>query len=131
MKRWGMLRRMVSTGVAAGVLTVGLVAALPATPSAAASGTPTTATYAEQPQTAPDYIFPFMSLAFFSVANINQFQELMYRPLYWFGNGSTPNLNPSLSLADNPVYTNNDTTVTVDPQAVQVVRTVRPSPPRT
>jgi peptide/nickel transport system substrate-binding protein len=113
MKRWGMLRRMVSTGVAAGVLTVGLVAALPATPSAAASGTPTTATYAEQPQTAPDYIFPFMSLAFFSVANINQFQELMYRPLYWFGNGSTPNLNPSLSLADNPVYTNNDTTVTV------------------
>jgi peptide/nickel transport system substrate-binding protein len=113
MKRWGMLRKMVSTGLAAGVLTVGLVAALPATPSAAASGTPTTATYAEQPQTAPDYIFPFMSLAFFSVANINQFQELMYRPLYWFGNGSTPNLDPSLSLADNPVYSNNDTTVAV------------------
>jgi peptide/nickel transport system substrate-binding protein len=111
MKRWGMLRKMVSTGAVAGMLTVGLVAALPATPSAAS--TPTTATYAEQPQTAPDYIFPFMSLAFFSVANINQFQELMYRPLYWFGNGSTPNLNPSLSLADNPVYTNNDTTVTV------------------
>jgi peptide/nickel transport system substrate-binding protein len=113
MKRWGMLRKMVSTGAVAGMLTVGLVAALPATPSAAASSTPTTATYAEQPQTAPDYIFPFMSLAFFSVANINQFQELMYRPLYWFGNGSTPNLNPSLSLADNPVYTDNGTTVTV------------------
>jgi peptide/nickel transport system substrate-binding protein len=111
MKRWGMLRKMVSTGAVAGMLTVGLVAALPATPSAAS--TPTTATYAEQPQTAPDYIFPFMSLAFFSVANINQFQELMYRPLYWFGNGSTPNLNPSLSLADNPVYTDNGTTVTV------------------
>ena len=70
MKRWGMLRKMVSTGAVAGMLTVGLVAALPATPSAAASSTPTTATYAEQPQTAPDYIFPFMSLAFFSVANI-------------------------------------------------------------
>jgi peptide/nickel transport system substrate-binding protein len=115
MKRWGMLRKMVTTGLAtglaAGVLTVGLAATLPATPSGAS--TPTTATYAEQPQTAPDYIFPFMSLAFFSVANINQFQELMYRPLYWFGNGSTPNLNPSLSLADNPVYSNNDTTVTV------------------
>ena len=38
----------------------------------------------------------------------------MYRPLYWFGNGTTPNLNPSLSLADNPVYTNSGTTVTVD-----------------
>ena len=43
-----------------------------------------------------------MSLAFFSVNNINQFQYLMYRPLYWFGNGSTPNLNPSLSLAAQP-----------------------------
>ena len=35
-----------------------------------------------------------MSLAFFSVANINQFQELMYRPLYWFGKGATPDPQP-------------------------------------
>ena len=31
----------------------------------------------------------------------------MYRPLYWFGNGSTPNLNSSLSVANQPKYTNN------------------------
>jgi peptide/nickel transport system substrate-binding protein len=55
-----------------------------------------------------------MSLAFFSVSNINQFQYLMFRPLYWFGQGTTPNLNPSLSLADEPQYSNNDTTVTVN-----------------
>ena len=54
-----------------------------------------------------------MSLAYFSVANINQFQFLMYRPLYWFGNGRQPTLNPSLSLAESPVYSNNNTTVVV------------------
>ena len=37
----------------------------------------------------------------------------MYRPLYWFGNGTSPNLNPSLSLASNPTYSNNNTTVVV------------------
>ena len=29
--------------------------------------------------------------------NIEQFQFLMYRPLYWFGVGTSPNVNPSLS----------------------------------
>jgi peptide/nickel transport system substrate-binding protein len=107
-----MIRRMVGVGLAAGALTLGLITLAPATSSGAS--TPTTASWAELPQTPPNYIFPFMSLAFFSVSTINQFQFLMYRPLYWFGNGSTPNLNPSLSLAQNPVYTNNGETVTID-----------------
>ena len=37
------------------------------------------------PRRPADYIFPFMNLAYFTVANIEQFQYLMYRPLYWFG----------------------------------------------
>ena len=74
----------------------------------------TTATWAEAPQTPPNYIFPFMSLAFFSVSNSEQFQYLMYRPLFWFGNGATPDLNPSLSLATAPTYTNNNTTVVLN-----------------
>ena len=69
--------------------------------------------WAEAPQATPNYIFPFMSLSFFSVTNIPQFQQLMYRPLYWFGNGSNPTLNPSLSLAANPVYSKNNTEVTM------------------
>ncbi len=112
MQRFRGIRRMVSAGLAVGALTMGLVAAAPAVTSGAS--TPTTATWAELPSDPPNYIFPFMSLAFFSVSNINQFQELMYRPLYWFGNGSTPNLNPSLSLAENPVYSDGNTTVTID-----------------
>ncbi len=72
--------------------------------AAASSGTPVaggTATWAELPATTPNYIFPFTSSAYFSVANISQFQFLMYRPLYWFGDGASPTLNQSLSLADS------------------------------
>jgi peptide/nickel transport system substrate-binding protein len=67
--------------------------------------------FAEGAQAAPNYIFPFMSLAFFSVTNISDFQQIMYRPLYWFGNGSQPTLNLKISLASNPVYTNGNKSV--------------------
>ncbi len=39
-----------------------------------------------------------------SVYNVNDFQYQLYRPLYWFGTGATPYLNPALSLADPPIY---------------------------
>lgn len=73
-------------------------------PSSAQKGG--TAYFAEGSQATPNYIFPFASLSYFSVTNLSQFQMLMYRPLYWFGQGATPNLNLSLSLAQNPVYSN-------------------------
>jgi peptide/nickel transport system substrate-binding protein len=77
------------------------------------SVTKTTATFAEQPGTQPDYIFPIASLAYFSVANLGQFQFLMYRPLYWFGDGGQVQLNTQLSLADTPVYSADGKSVTV------------------
>jgi peptide/nickel transport system substrate-binding protein len=105
------LRRYVTLAMAAGALLAGLVVIAPTTGGAAAK--PTTATWAETPNATPNYIFPYMSLAFFSVANINQFQELMYRPLYWFGQGATPAVNPSLSLATPPKYASDGKSVTV------------------
>lgn len=72
-----------------------------------------TAYFAEGSQATPNYIFPFAPLSDFSVTNLSQFQMLMYRPLYWFGQGATPNLNPSLSLAKNPKYSNGGKTVTI------------------
>ncbi len=108
----GSIRKVVSTALAAGALTLGLAAAAPA--SSAGASTPSVVTWAEAPQTAPNYIFPFMSLAFFSVANISQFQYLMYRPLFWFGEGNTPGLNLQLSLANQPHYTNGGATVTIN-----------------
>jgi peptide/nickel transport system substrate-binding protein len=72
-----------------------------------------TATWALPPSTLPNYIFPFTSSTYFSVVNAENFQYLMYRPLYWFGNGSSPTLNTSLSLADAPVYNGTKVTITL------------------
>ena len=85
-------------------------------PSAFATAIPgssTTIVYAEAPGENPNFIFPFMGCAYSSVNNINQFQTLMFRPLYWFGLGASTNFEPSLSPADQPVFTHNDRTITI------------------
>ncbi len=82
--------------------------------AAASGGTPQkggTATYALPPSTTPNYIFPFSSSTYFSVVNAEYFQYLMYRPLYWFGNGASPTLNVGLSLAEAPLYSGNQVTI--------------------
>ena len=78
-----------------------------------ASAAQTVLTVAEAPQTPPNYIFPYMGFSYFSVANINQFQELMYRPLYWFGLGGSVAYQPQLSRGNKPVFTNGNKTVTI------------------
>jgi peptide/nickel transport system substrate-binding protein len=85
----------------------------------AATGTPHagTLTWAESPGTAPTWIFPVTPGADFSTGTINTFQYLMWRPLFWYGNGVHPVAVPSMSLADTPVYTNGDKTVTVHMKA--------------
>ena len=72
-----------------------------------------TATWALQPSAVPNYIFPFDSSTYFSTVNEEEFQYLMYRPLYWFGNGASPTLNTSLSLADPPAYNGKTVTITM------------------
>ena len=69
--------------------------------------------FAEAPNATPNYIFPLSSGAYFSVANLSQFQELMYRPLYFFGVGTNAQINYPSSLANPPVFSNNDKTVTI------------------
>jgi len=71
------------------------------------------AVWAEPPNATPNYIFPLTSGGYFSVSNLSQFQYLMYRPLYWFGENGTVKLNSSLSPAKDPVYSNGGTTVTI------------------
>lgn len=72
-----------------------------------------TATFAELPSSKPNYIFPLTSGGYFSVANLSQFQFLMFRPLYWFGQDGKVTLNSSLSLAIDPQYSNGGKTVTM------------------
>ena len=59
-----------------------------------------------------NYIFPMMALANFDWWNVQQI-DMMFRPLYWFGVGYTPDLNPGLSVADPPVYSDGGRTVTI------------------
>jgi peptide/nickel transport system substrate-binding protein len=79
-------------------------------PQAVAGGT---ATFAEPPASPINYILPLMPPQYANNTNISDFQFLLYRPLYWFGKGTQPVLNTTLSLADRPVYTNHDSTVTI------------------
>jgi peptide/nickel transport system substrate-binding protein len=72
-----------------------------------------TATLALPPGTTPDFIFPLVDGAHYSVANIEQFQRLMWRPLYMYGKNGQPVLNGPASLAQAPVYGKGDTQVTI------------------
>jgi peptide/nickel transport system substrate-binding protein len=73
-----------------------------------------TAVFAEPPGTTPNYIFPMLTAAYYSVANIEQFQRLSFRSLYWIGNAKgQPVVDPSMSLAATPVYSDHNSVVTV------------------
>jgi peptide/nickel transport system substrate-binding protein len=99
--------------VIAALMLVGVVSASPpavATVTAHPSGS---ITFAETPGANPNFIFPFLGCAYSSVNNINQFQMLMFRPLYWFGLAGSSKFEPSLSLASDPVFTHGDRTVTI------------------
>jgi peptide/nickel transport system substrate-binding protein len=54
-----------------------------------------------------------MPNAYYSNVNLFQFQQLLYRPLYWFGKGDQPVLNEQLSLALPPRYSDHDRRVTI------------------
>jgi peptide/nickel transport system substrate-binding protein len=72
-----------------------------------------TVTWAEQPGTAPTWILPLVTSAADSVNDIDYFEYELWRPLYWFGNGVEPTQTPAMSLADPPVWSNGDQTVTI------------------
>ena len=84
--------------------------------SSGGGGTPVkggTATFAEPPAAAPNYIFPFTSPSYYSVSNFSDFQYLLYRPLVWIGSGESIKFNSNLSLAGMPQYDSSGKTLTV------------------
>jgi peptide/nickel transport system substrate-binding protein len=72
-------------------------------------------TYALPANVTPNYIFPFAPGQVFTIVNLDQFQYLMYRPLYWFGEKDTPLLNKTESLAYPPVYNGQVVTIKLKP----------------
>ncbi len=82
---------------------VGCGAALPAarTAPAARGGT---VTWAQPAGATPNYIFPMLPGADYSIQNLYDLNPLMYRPLYWYDRGGQIAYNSKLSLADPPVF---------------------------
>jgi peptide/nickel transport system substrate-binding protein len=113
-------RRVASVAAlaAAAVIAAGCSSSGSSAPPGAGGGKPLkggTVTWAELPSSPANWIFPFMSLAYFSVPNSQEFQYLLYRPLYWFGGENTqPTVDYGLSVASAPVYSNGGKTITIN-----------------
>ncbi len=85
--------------------------------SPSATGSPIkggTVAYAQLSGAIPNWIFPMASLAYFSVYNISNLQQPMYRPLYWFGgHNDQPTLDPGLSVGKPAQYASDGKSVTI------------------
>ena len=86
-----------------------------AVPLAAANGPKHagTITWSELPSATPNWIFPVVPGASNSVYNNFTFIWEMWRPLYWTVYGTDPELYPPMSVANAPVYSNGDKTITI------------------
>ncbi len=87
----------------------------PSASSTAAAAPGGTATVGLPAGVTLNYIWPFVPLSNANEYNTEQFQELMYRPLYMFGNnGNSVSVNYPLSPANAPVYSADGKTVTIN-----------------
>ena len=112
--RWANVRlRLGVVAALAGLAAVGCSSSPPHNHAASAKGG--TVTYGFVNGTQPNWIFPYDSPAYSSVSNLGDFQQLMYRPLYWFGGPDTqPTADYSLSVAKQPVYSDGGRAVVIN-----------------
>jgi peptide/nickel transport system substrate-binding protein len=82
-----------------------------ATPTARSSGG--VVTFGELANSPPTYVFPMESGTYFTNQNLYQFSNQLYVPLYSFGDQGQPVLNPKLSVASSPVFSDNNTVVSI------------------
>jgi peptide/nickel transport system substrate-binding protein len=68
---------------------------------------------AEAPGAGPDYIFPITPGANSSVYTAYQFQNYMWRPLWWGPLGDSPQIDYTQSIAGKPAFSDNNKTVTI------------------
>ena len=77
------------------------------------SGTAGTITYALQPGAVPNWILPMPTAASNSVYNVFNFEWQMWPPMYYAPDGSTPTVDPTLSVANPPTWSNGGKTMTI------------------
>jgi peptide/nickel transport system substrate-binding protein len=61
----------------------------------------------------PNWILPIATVGAQSVSNVLDFDYLMWRPLYWPDQGVSAAIDPTLSLARPPAWSNAGTTATI------------------
>lgn len=61
----------------------------------------------------PNYVFPLFDANHFVTTNFTYLQALLYRPLYWFGQGNSQAINYRLSIGKPPVYSDGGKVVTI------------------
>jgi peptide/nickel transport system substrate-binding protein len=119
MNPWRSKVRLATVAVVAAVVVVAAAcSSSSSTPASSSGGTPVkggTVSVALPAGGAYSWIFPFYAITEASVYNGQQFQWLMYRPLYMFGNNTNTStaINYPLSPANAPMYSNGGKTVTV------------------
>ena len=106
-------RKMTAVAVAV-ACTTGLLASCSSSGTAASGNNGIAIIQTQQGSTAND-IFPIVSGPQITPYNQQDFQWLMYRPLLWYGGqpGNEFGLYNQISLADAPVYSDNDTVITI------------------
>ena len=72
-----------------------------------------TITWAMAPEATPNWIFPVIPSAYYSVYNAFTFIYEMWRPVYWTVNGVVPEVEQNMSIANEPTYSNGTKTVTI------------------
>jgi peptide/nickel transport system substrate-binding protein len=89
--------------------------AIGAVPLAAANGPKKagTITWSVLPGFVPNWIFPLQTSAANGVQNSFTFSDQLWRPLFWAVNGTVPEIDPSMSIADPPTYSDGDKTVSI------------------
>lgn len=106
------LRPLIAIAMSMSALSGGLVA-LGTSASSAATKSSNDVTFAEPVGQIPNWIFPFINPANFTVLDLWQWDWSMWRPLYYLGQSSTPNLDYSKSMANAPVFSDNDSVITI------------------
>jgi peptide/nickel transport system substrate-binding protein len=69
--------------------------------------------FTEGADSTPYYIFPMYSFNDCTTSNVNQLIDMLYRPLYWYGNNYRPTVDHSYSIGRPPVFSDGDKTVTI------------------
>jgi peptide/nickel transport system substrate-binding protein len=69
--------------------------------------------FTEGPDAPPTYIFPMYNFEECTTTNTNQFMNMMYRPLYWYGNNYKPTIDYNYSIGQQPQYSDGNKTVTI------------------